>query len=550
MFSRFTIRTRLILLAGFMSVLLVGSGSTGLIVVGQFQQDLAKTYNEGLVPTIQLVKIGERMTDNRIQLLLALQHDPNNAASKLHDHPVTEHTDKVLQNAEEINKLWQQFSANKQSPETAQLAERYVAERRKLLETGLLPTREAILAGKFEEAARFTLQATGPAFEAANGTRNELFQLMLEDARQNNEKATQRFATIRNLTIGGIAGSIALGLLAAYFIISGISRSISELRSAMTAMQRNNDLTMRAPVHGSDEIAQAAQAFNTLTTSFHGIIQEVHASAEQLAEASNQLSSTAVNVAQGSQQQSEAAASTAAAVEEMSVSVASVAENAEEVRQMAQNSLDETHKGNVSLSELIGEVSGVETAVEEIAEAVNEFVSSTNTITNMTKQVKDIAEQTNLLALNAAIEAARAGEQGRGFAVVADEVRKLAEKSAQAASQIDAVTQTLGSQSIGVEHAISRGQNSLRSSQDLLENVAMVLGEANSSVTTATGGVDSITASVKEQTTATHEIAQNVERIAAMAEANSLASDETSQAAHHLEQLASNLNVIVGRFKT
>ncbi len=550
MFNRLTIRTRLILLAGFTSIILVGSGTTGMLMLSRFQDALSETYEEELVPTVQLIKIGQLMVDSRVQLLLALQHDPANFSSKLHDHPIANHTDKVGRNAEEISQLWTQFTANKLSPEGRQLAERYAAERKKMLETGFLPTREAVLSGNFNEATRVTLEAINPAFEAANGTRNELFQLMVDAAKRNNEKAKSSFTNIRILTIAGVAGGVALGLLAAYFIISGITRSISGLRSGMAAMQQDSDLTKRVPVFGNDEIAQAALAFNSLTTTFQGIIQEVHASAEQLSEASTQLSSTANNVAQGSQQQSEAAASTAAAVEEMSVSVSSVAENAEEVRHMAQNSLEETQKGNVSLSELIGEVSAVESSVDEIAEAVSEFMNSTNTITNMTKQVKDIAEQTNLLALNAAIEAARAGEQGRGFAVVADEVRKLAEKSAQSAIQIDAVTKTLNSQSSGVESAIARGQQALRSSQDFLETVAMVLAEANNSVSSASDGVDNITASVREQTTVANEIAQHVEHIAQMAENNSQASNETSQAAHHLEQLASNLNVIVGRFRT
>jgi methyl-accepting chemotaxis protein len=151
--------------------------------------------------------------------------------------------------------------------------------------------------------------------------------------------------------------------------------------------------------------------------------------------------------------------------------------------------------------------------------------------------------------LNAAIEAARAGEQGRGFAVVADEVRKLAEKSAQAASQIDAVTHALTDQSVEVEKTIQRGQQSLTSSQDYLENVVIMLSESSTLVQSAASGVENITASVREQKSASNDIAQNVEQIAQMAESNSLAINQTSEAAHHVEQLTNNLASIVGRFK-
>ena len=271
--------------------------------------------------------------------------------------------------------------------------------------------------------------------------------------------------------------------------------------------------------------------------------------ANVLTQDAKQLAASSQQVLKASESQSEAAEAASAAVEEMAVSISSVAENTDMVRQLSRNGMGNIQKGNVSLSELIGEITMVESSVQGIADSVSEFIHSTEAITHMTQQVKEIADQTNLLALNAAIEAARAGEQGRGFAVVADEVRKLAEKSSQSAHEIDRVTMMLGSQSAAVAAAIQLSQKSLQTSQDYLENVAEVLGDTNYSVTQSTEGMDNIAVSVNEQKTASHEIFMNVEKIAQMTEANRMSIQKNTDATQHMEQQLGTLRELVSHFK-
>ncbi len=349
-----------------------------------------------------------------------------------------------------------------------------------------------------------------------------------------------------------LLGAAAAAVLLLTYLCLGAYVSLSRGVGAVVAggnRLAGGDLTATVEVSSSDEIADIAGAFNAMAGRMREVLARVQDSARQVNTAANTLASATQNVADSSRKQSEAASTVAAAVEEVTVSIHSVADNAAEVDKLSAASRSRTQEGNESLARMIGEIELVEDAVSEIAKSVVEFVESTRAINDMTRQVKDIADQTNLLALNAAIEAARAGEQGRGFAVVADEVRKLAEKSAAAASQIDEVTRLLGTRTGGVEAVVGRGHTALKSCQEYLEKVTEILAEANRSVERTSAGMTEISASVREQTTASSEIARNVENIARLAEENHGAVDAAVREASRLKALAAELEQSASRFR-
>jgi methyl-accepting chemotaxis protein len=333
------------------------------------------------------------------------------------------------------------------------------------------------------------------------------------------------------------------------WLIDFVIRPTRELQKVMQTMQTDGDLAKRATVRSQDEIGKTAQAFNELAGSFQTIVGQVGNHAAQVAGAAHSLAQDAEQISRSAQQQSDVAATTSVAVEQVSASISQVAEGADRVAALSHESLERANRGQESLKEMVQELERVEGAVKDITTSVGEFVNNTQSITSMTKQVRDIAEQTNLLALNAAIEAARAGEQGRGFAVVADEVRKLAEKSAQSAVQIDEVTKSLGDQSGQVEKTIQRGMSALQSSQEHIREVTAVLVEANSSVDSVNHGLKEISESINRQRDAAKEIAGNVDHIAGMASQSNEAVKRTLEAVKSMELLSENLSSTVGRFK-
>ena len=343
--------------------------------------------------------------------------------------------------------------------------------------------------------------------------------------------------------------AILVTVMTGMFIVKSIVNELHSLKETIALIQSDNNLTHRIVVEGENEIAETGNSFNLLIGSMQVIINNVIESSKQVRQSTTQLSAASLKITHSSQSQNEAAASTAAAVEQMTVSISEVAATAADVHKLSEQSLQQTKQGNQSAEVMILEIASIEKAVNQIAASVGDFVQSARTIASMTQQVKDIADQTNLLALNAAIEAARAGEQGRGFAVVADEVRKLAEKSAQSAREIDKVTSTMDSQSSNVEKAIEHGLQSLKSTQQQINTVSNMLVQAGASVTDVSSGVSNIAASVDEQSKGSHEIARHVESIAQMAEENYAAIEHVGQDILRLEKLAEDMEAAVAHFK-
>ncbi len=343
---------------------------------------------------------------------------------------------------------------------------------------------------------------------------------------------------------------VCLAVIIPFGIIVG-RRAVKQIKPIAQVAENasQGDLRERVPVSSSDELGQMSRAFNQFLDNLNAMIGQTAQVAHSVAAAAEELSVNGTQVGEASRNQSQQSTQVASAVEEMSATANEMTKNAQVMAATAQELSETARKGGEVVANSIRGMEAVGNTMQKSADRIQVLGQRSQEIGEIIRVIEDIADQTNLLALNAAIEAARAGEQGRGFAVVADEVRKLAERTGKATKEIAGVIETVQS---GTKDAVASMETGTREVQDgmkLVNEAGSRLGEIVEGVQKVTTMVQQLAGSIDEQTSATEQIAGGIQSVAGLSLQNEGSVEQVVGATNDLSRMAAQLQSDIKRFQ-
>ncbi|MBI4743080.1 MAG: methyl-accepting chemotaxis protein [Betaproteobacteria bacterium] len=543
-----TISQRLWLWAAFATAIFYIAMALGWVGLSASRDSLKTVYDDRLVPVIHLTELRHMLNQDRVQFVLALQHDPAGQYAALHGHPVEGHFEIIAANRAATDKLWADYLATRHTEEENDLAGDFEAARKAWLAKAD-PAIGSIKGGDYSPNVVVSfLKAATQEGEAANQALLALIELQEKVAKDEYLGAERRYQTARAWFIALLVLGAAIGTAIGFTAMRRLSGGLVIAQDTARAIADGN-LAHPVPLSGNDEIGQLLKQMAIMRDNLHELIGAVRREVAHLNAQSRQLNQDAAGASGIAAQQSEQASSMAVAVEQLSASIGRVEAHASDARRITLESTARSVESAGVIQNAATEIGRIAGAVSATASSIRELEGLSTQISSIVSVIKEVADQTNLLALNAAIEAARAGEQGRGFAVVADEVRKLAERTSNSTGEITAmiarIQESARSAAAKMDASVARVDQGVRLASDAGASITQIRGATD----LVAQAVEGIGLTLQEQVAASRDISSRVENVSHGAGELAAGAQRTATSARELERLAVALEELSARFR-